>query len=97
METKFNEQFKNFISTKKQILIPSKKKYGEMVAKIQECAESKEKKLTREELNLHRRYSIRIEQQKPVLYHSGESNKENAQRIFWHFFWHFLGVCLIFA
>ena len=82
MEDKFNEQFLNFVEGKRQ-LIPPKVKYDEMIATLQKLTSEKPKSLSRHETYLLRNYSIRIEQQKAVLYHLGErvTNEAQARRI----------------
>ena len=79
MEQKFNEKLSKFYKSKKLNLIPTKAKYEEMVLTIQRSATEKLK--SKEQLNLQRRYTLHIEQQAPVLYHSGEAGKENAQHV----------------
>ena len=83
MESNFKESFLNIIHDKKYTAIPSKTNYDIMVACIQECAVKKKhnETLSITEVNLTRRYSIRIEQQVPILYHIGDHGKENAQRV----------------
>ena len=79
MEAKFNEKFSKFYENKKKILIPEKTEYEEMVLTIQKSAI--EKLQSKKQVNLQRRYTLHIEQQTPVLYHQGDSEKENAQRV----------------
>ena len=83
MEANFKESFLKFIQDKKQITIRSKTNYDMMVACVQKCAVKKQNNetLSVDEANLIRYYSIRIEQQIPVLYRIGNVGKENAKRI----------------
>ena len=46
MEEKFNEQFRNFVEGKRQ-LIPQKIKYDEMIATLQELMSGKPKSMSR--------------------------------------------------
>ena len=76
MENKFNEQFAIFIKNKRQLIQPTTT-YDEMVAKIQKNADAKNTKLSMDDFNLMRNYSVRIEQQIPTLFHTGKE----AQRV----------------
>ena len=78
MEEKFNEIFLNFVKGKRQ-LIPPKSKYDEMVATLQKLATEKPKSMSEKETYLLRNYSVRIEQQKAILYHLGERTAKETQ------------------
>uniref|UniRef100_A0A914CSV9 Uncharacterized protein n=1 Tax=Acrobeloides nanus TaxID=290746 RepID=A0A914CSV9_9BILA len=81
MEGKFNEQFAKFMKNKQQILIPNAKKYEEMVTMIQKWMGNDKQKISKQESNLIRRYSVRIENSLMILYHQGETAKEAPQRV----------------
>ena len=78
MEVKFNEAFLNFVKEKRQ-LIPSKIKYDEMVATLQKLASERPKSMNRNDSYLLRKNSVRIEQQKAILYHLGERTVKETQ------------------
>ena len=82
MQEKFNEQFAKLIEDKQEILIPDAKKYEEMVTMIQKNGqETTKQKISKQESNLIRRYSIRIENSLMILYHQGETTKETSQKV----------------
>jgi hypothetical protein len=80
---KFDKAFSDFIKDKKFIHVPTQAKCEEVIQIIQQCSnnENEKKKLTKDEFNLLGRYSVRIEQTKPVLYHSGDANENPKQVI----------------
>ena len=67
MEEKFNEIFLNFAKGKRQIIIPPKIKYDQMVATLQKLTSENPKSMSEKETYLLRNYFIRIEQQKAVM------------------------------
>lgn len=81
MEEKFKEQLAAFLANKKQLLIPTEEKYDEMVAVIQNRAVGPTKKLSQNEINLLRRYSVRIENTVATLYHQGEKPNDAPQKV----------------
>jgi hypothetical protein len=80
---KFDKAFTELIKAKKVIFIPTQAKCEEMIEIIQKSSnnENEKKKLSKDEFNLLGRYSVRIEQTKPVLYHSGDGNENPKQVI----------------
>jgi Txe/YoeB family toxin of Txe-Axe toxin-antitoxin module len=82
MKEKFNGQFAKFMEDKQQILIPNAKKYEEMVTTIQKSGrETTKQKISKQESNSIRRYSVRIENSLRILYHQGDTAKEVPQRV----------------
>ena len=80
MDIKFYEKLEAFLKDKKQILIPTAEKYDNMVLSIQKTGDQL-KNLSKEETKWIRRYSIRIENGNMVLYHHGETVKEESQQL----------------
>lgn len=80
MEEQFNISLAEFINNKK-IRIPSQQKYENMIATIQKSSENKMEKCSKEEFNLISRYTIRIEQSKPALYHTSTGKENKDQRV----------------
>jgi hypothetical protein len=81
MEGKFNSQFEAFSNNKKLMSIPSDLKYNEMISILQKPNDENGKKISMNERNILRRFSLRFEQTVPVVYHSSESENENPQKV----------------
>lgn len=79
MKDKFDAALAKFMENKKQILIPKAEQFDEMVSLIRDSADKNKK--SQQEMNLIKRYSIRVENSETNLYHSGDKSKETPQKV----------------
>ena len=71
MEEKFKENFA-ILKEKRQLFIFSDEKYEKYVQLIQLCTgPDKPKKMSPEQVNILRRFALRVENSDTILYHNG--------------------------